>query len=354
MKSEIIAKELRQQILKGRLKPGERIPGRSELVSDYKASLGTIQRAINTLIDDGFLVSKGTFGTQVSRMPPHLHTYGLAIPQPSTESWDSFWLTMSEVAAKYDVEGNIRFNIYRGLVSEGKNSDYQKLVYDINCNCISGLVILGAGNIREGVFIRDPSVPTVLFEEQLHEPQLSSVCCDYDSFIEKSVSELAERGRKKIAFLSNIRFSLDRISYYHRQLSNAGLNSRPRWIQAIGTDNYSLPWTKNLIELMMNGTEGERPDGLIIANENHLSFAAEGIASSGLVIGKDIDVVSHANFPLVHPSPSGVIRIGFDCKTLLSSCIENITEIRNGRKTGFVRKVAAVKENDIPINLGAR
>ncbi|HBC85315.1 MAG TPA: hypothetical protein DCZ94_00005 [Lentisphaeria bacterium] len=347
MKSENIAKELRQQIVEGRLKPGERIPGRSDLVSDYRASLGTIQRAINTLIDDGFLVSKGTFGTQVSTMPPHLFTYGLAIPQPSTETWDSFWLTMSDVAGKYDEEGNIRFNIYRGLVSEGRNSDYQKLVYDIESHCISGLVILGAGDIKEGKFIRKTAVPTVLFDEELKIPELSSVCCDYYSFLDKSIEYLSSKGRKNIALLVDIKFPEGRINHFHKLIAERRLSSKPQWIQALGICRSSIPWVKGLVNLMLQQIDGERPDGLIIANDNHLFSAVEGIVMSDLSIGQDIDVVAHANFPLIHPSPTGVERIGFDCRTLLSSCIENITEIRNGKKPGFVRKVHAVYEKDL-------
>ncbi len=347
MKSENIAKEIRLQIVRGKLKPGERIPGRSELVSDYRASLGTIQRAINTLIDDGFLVSRGTFGTQVSSMPPHLCTYGLAIPQSSPENWDSFWVTMASVAEKYDPEGNIHFNIYRGLASEGRNSDYQKLLYDMESHCISGLVILGAGNIRDRALIMNPSVPIVLFEENLHDPGLSSISCDIDSFIDKAVDGLLLKGRKKIALLSGFHFYPEHVSHFHEKLADAGLKSRPYWMQAMGIDRYALPWTKNIVNLMMQDSGGEKPDGLIIANENLLPFAAEGIALSGLEIGMDIDVVSHANFPLSIPSPAGVSRIGFDSRTLLSSCIENITEIRNGRSPGFVRKIQAVCEKDL-------
>ncbi|HCE46269.1 MAG TPA: hypothetical protein DET40_22210 [Lentisphaeria bacterium] len=347
MKSEFIAKEIRQQIVEGKLKPGERIPCRSELVSGYRASLGTIQRAINTLIDDGFLLSKGTYGTQVSKLPPHLCTYGIAIPHSSSDTWDSFWLAMAEVAGKYDPDGNVRFNIYRGLVSEGKNSDYQKLVYDIESHCISGLVILGAGNIKDGKFIQKPAVPTVIFEENLFDKDLSSVWYDFDSLIDKAIDELSGKGRKNIAVLADAQFSEARIEHFQRQISKMGMSSKAHWIQAMGTSRHLLPWTKNLLNLMLQKTGGERPDGLIIMNENHLFHAAEGIACSGLAIGKDIDVVSHANFPLIHPSPTGVTRIGFDCRALLSSCIENITEVRNGRKTGFVRKVPAVYEKDL-------
>ena len=347
MKSEIIVRELRQQIVKGNLKTGERIPHRSELVSNYKVSLGTIQRAINILINDGFLISKGAFGTQVSETPPHLHCYGLAIPQAIPENCDSFWLTMAATAEKFNSEGRIKFNVYRGVVNDDKNSDYQRLIYDISSNCISGLILLGAGNIRNRVFIENPSIPIVLFEETLYDPGLSSVCCDMYSFIDKSIEKLALCGRKNIAILSGVHLSSEHLSHFYKKLKEAGLSSKPQLSQAIGIDRYSLPWVKNLVHLMMQGVNGERPDGLIIANENHLPFAAEGIAMSGLLIGNDIDVIAHANFPLSQPSPVGVLRIGFDCRTLLHTCIKNITEIKNGKRPGFVRKVAAVEEKDI-------
>jgi DNA-binding GntR family transcriptional regulator len=62
-------------ILQGRLKTGEKLPPENELARVLPASLGTIQRALNTLADRGLLIRRhghGTFVAEPSMAPQDL------------------------------------------------------------------------------------------------------------------------------------------------------------------------------------------------------------------------------------------------------------------------------------------
>src|SRR5690625_5377240 len=55
---------LQQEIMSGKLKPGDAIPSERELIDYYKISRTPVRQAINDLVTEGFLVrrhGKGTF-----------------------------------------------------------------------------------------------------------------------------------------------------------------------------------------------------------------------------------------------------------------------------------------------------
>jgi molybdate-binding protein/DNA-binding transcriptional regulator YhcF (GntR family) len=65
-----IADSVRQEILDGALPAGERLPSVRELAERWGCTLGTVQRAYDTLIEQGLLVSRPGQGTHVAAAPP--------------------------------------------------------------------------------------------------------------------------------------------------------------------------------------------------------------------------------------------------------------------------------------------
>lgn len=61
-----IAESIRQDILSGRLQPGDRLPPVRTLSQDWNCTPGTIQRAYQELARDGLLVSQAGRGTRVA------------------------------------------------------------------------------------------------------------------------------------------------------------------------------------------------------------------------------------------------------------------------------------------------
>ncbi|GAB3161406.1 hypothetical protein GCM10027059_11470 [Myceligenerans halotolerans] len=67
---EQIAAELRDQILRGDLAPGVQLPSTAQLVARFDAANATIQRALKSLKDEGFLDSFVGKGVYVHDRPP--------------------------------------------------------------------------------------------------------------------------------------------------------------------------------------------------------------------------------------------------------------------------------------------
>lgn len=66
---EQIASSVRQKILNGNLKPGDRIPSVREMALQWNCTIGTIQRAYQELTKQGLVVSRAGQGTRVVDKP---------------------------------------------------------------------------------------------------------------------------------------------------------------------------------------------------------------------------------------------------------------------------------------------
>lgn len=70
-----IAETIRQQILRGELKPGDRLPTVRDMALEWNCTVGTIQRAYQALSKQGLIVSHAGQGTRVVKSIPDIpHT----------------------------------------------------------------------------------------------------------------------------------------------------------------------------------------------------------------------------------------------------------------------------------------
>lgn len=65
-----IAEIIRNRIMRGELKPGQRLPGESELAAEFEVSASTIWQAIASLRDRNYLWTMSRPGSYV-RPPEH-------------------------------------------------------------------------------------------------------------------------------------------------------------------------------------------------------------------------------------------------------------------------------------------
>lgn len=66
---EKISASIRQDILDGNLKPGDRLPSVRELAAEWGCTLGTVQRAYKALARQGLIISRAGQGTRVVEKP---------------------------------------------------------------------------------------------------------------------------------------------------------------------------------------------------------------------------------------------------------------------------------------------
>jgi GntR family transcriptional repressor for pyruvate dehydrogenase complex len=93
-KSEMIAKELRNQIIRGKLKEGDSLPSEAELISQFQISRPTLREALRILEADALVtVRRGSRGGPVVHLPgPDIAArhFGLVLQAQDTSLADVF------------------------------------------------------------------------------------------------------------------------------------------------------------------------------------------------------------------------------------------------------------------------
>jgi DNA-binding GntR family transcriptional regulator len=67
--SERLAADLRQQIDRGELQPGDQLPTVAALAKSYQVSTATVAKALRVLRDEGLIVTRHGWGTHVAEHP---------------------------------------------------------------------------------------------------------------------------------------------------------------------------------------------------------------------------------------------------------------------------------------------
>src|SRR5690349_10270598 len=91
IKTRELKSMLRRQIVEGLYPPGGRLPTREQLQQQCKVSAITVQRALDELVRERFIVAKTKLGTFVVDEPPHLTDYAIVFNQSAdSPQWSQF------------------------------------------------------------------------------------------------------------------------------------------------------------------------------------------------------------------------------------------------------------------------
>jgi hypothetical protein len=94
-----LASQWRAMIRSGVWKPGDRLPVRRALMAETKAHPATIGKAMNLLIEEGFIVSKPRSGVHVALRLPHLHTVTMCFAKaPGELGYGRFHAALTKAA----------------------------------------------------------------------------------------------------------------------------------------------------------------------------------------------------------------------------------------------------------------
>jgi len=325
---------IRKQILNGELKPGSRVITRQELGEIFNASAMTVQQALGRLVADGFVVARGNAGTFVSEHPPHLARYALVFPySPGNSSWSRFYGALSDEAIQVGRSRAIVFESFYELDGHPDREDYQKLLREVQAHRLAGIIFATQPSHLVGTPLLDePDLPRVaIMSERFASlvPTIPRVSPDHASFINQAADFFLSRGRKKIAFIMLAQADdagMD--TQIVKAIEDRGMRTELCWQQAVCSGHPQ--WARNIVQMLLRGSPSERPDGLLISDDNFVEHAIRGMIDSGLKVPDDLDVVAHCNFPWPVPSSVPVQRLGFDAREVLRVCIDMIDRQRAG------------------------
>lgn len=172
-------------------------------------------------------------------------------------------------------------------------------------------------------------------------PRLPGVSPDMRAFMDRAIDLLISKGRRRIALLSVPGHAND---HYRDTLLARGLEFRPYWLQGLVPEQGQ--WARTLIHLLFNPDQREHPDGLIIADDNHVEEATRGLLAAGMHVPEDVEVVAHCNFPWLTPSLVSAHRLGYDAYEVLERCFAILAIRRADDPVGEPSPIAPVFEHE--------
>lgn len=339
---EILA-ELRGRIHRGEWKPGGRLPTRRGLAAAFGASPMTIQQALDDLEADGFTRSDGRNGTFLVETPPHL--VNVALVFAADPSKNRFWLALFREAMK-ERSDELRITPRCGINVNGvsDNPDQAGLVSDIQRRRLYGVFFASTPfQVDKTPIVTEPGIPrcAVMSPGAYHE--MPKIGFDGGSLKRKALDFLKAKGRSRVAVIGDPGVVG---SDWLERIEERGLASGPHWLQGVGLTD-TLPGA-NLARLLLRGRPGERPDGLVIVNDNLVESVTAGLSELGLDIPRELDIVAHCNFPCVPPSAVPVTRLGYEVGEVLEAGMRALRAIRSGEPPDPYVAVEALFEDEAP------
>ncbi len=337
--------KIRNQILSGRYPRGTQLPTFDNLVKEFRVSRATMQSSMRQLKEEGFIRSVHRSGLFVSDAPPHLFRFGLVFSDaPGEKEWTRFTAALlAESPVVTRSREGVQIVPFHGIKPGADNDSMRQLLADVAIHRLAGLIITRG----TAFFLRLPEViragiPCVAINYRANETSGAPVInTDEPMFYRKALAWLASRGRKRVAVLA----MRQAVGVTVQDCQNAGLATRPHWICPIGSEFGGQ--TKSVVQLLLDYPPAERPDAIILATDHLVEEALATIHDSGVVIGRDIDVVSHCNWPWPVESPLPIARLGFHSHDFLNISLDLISLIRHGQPAPTHTLVPAFFEHEL-------
>ena len=336
-----VAAQLRGRIVTGEWAPGSQLPTWDRMAQEFAVARPTLMRAMDRLRQDGFIYSKSTRGTFVSERPPHLSRFGLVFAshpgQGLTGGWNRFWDTLVNQAPVLEHHLGVELPTFFD-VCDPSSDGHESLTRQTADSRLAGLILVGRPDLMELPVAREASLPKVAIYGGT-TPDMPRVFIDRDSFVACSLDHLQQRGARAVAVLSN---NTDRWEGFAEAIEQRGFESKPFWRLA-GIGEAVTP----LVRLLFDPDNARVPDSLIIADDNIVEHALQGLLAAGVAVPDRVKVVTHCNWPAPVPSPVPVTRLGYDVAQLLARCVEAIQHQRAGRPVPEVQRLEAVFEDGV-------
>ncbi len=312
---------IKELIVSGEWKLGEKLPTYDELEVRFHVSRITLQQVVSQLKRDGYITSRVRQGLFVSQRPPHLTRIGIVVPRD--ESQVRFWYEVVKTAHVVADQLGRELVIYRNI--EFSDECEKQLIHDAENRLLSGVVFpytIPPGERGYSVF-SDPSVPKAIPRSNSLGSHIAGNSLIYrldeTRMVGRALDYLQERGSSRIAYIGNIGGNFV-ASAFAEEIGKRGLFSPEEWHFHIAMQNVEL--AGKIAQLLMDLPEKKRPDGIFIGDDNFTSVVVKGLASTKVRLPDELPVVSHYNWSVGIRDHFPVKCLGFDLKNMLLRIFE--------------------------------
>jgi DNA-binding LacI/PurR family transcriptional regulator len=291
----------------------DRLPSRSQLCKKLDTAKATLDKAINELLAEGLLYSKGGVGTYVSdvneKLSIHNGNWGVIVRDVRESFYAEIVRGVEDVAQSYGIN----------IILCNSDSDFDKQEQYIKRLIHSGV----AGLIIVPILSQDPRENYRLYS-QLIEMKMPFVFCGrnaegisapvvasndfYGGYI--ATKHLLEKGYRNIAFVSNrkLRTTVDRCQGYISALMENGIEIN-RKIIVMGDKSQASPFDF-CYEAMKNILSSAQPvDAVFCVTDKMVLGVYRAITEAGLAVSDDIGVIGFDNTDLCEKSSPAITSV---------------------------------------------
>ncbi len=333
VRKEAVEEYVRELIVSGRLKPGDAVPTRRALAAQFDASPVTVQAAATRLVREGFLNVRGQKGTFVAQTPPHTSRYAVVMPVTKDEvEKNRFWKALALETEKAREQEGLDIKVYYDVDGRAASSDELELIEDVARRRLAGIIFASAPfNLRNSPVLTGPRISRVaIMTPAKGYPGLSML--QMSGFERAAVSRMLASGRRRVAVLCTPGVE----EKWERRIVNASaLLMRRSWLQSVSQSAPSS--ARRCMWLLMDTARPERPDGLIITDDNLVESATLGLKEWGVRVPEELLIVAHCNFPWLPRTHVGVEWVGYDARHVLRTALEDLH--RQRCKSGAPRRL---------------
>jgi len=282
-----VTEEIRQQIISGDLKPGDRLPSYNARREDYGVHKNTMSKVYAALELEGLIVRRRGSGTFVAerleRKPKASGVIGLSGAGFGVSGYSLYWS-----------------HLLGGIHEAAKRAKMQLLILDPHSNV--------GWEKADGVLLCDwddprtprkelPGLPMVSLLTQI--PGIASVVADDYTGMQMAVEHLLSQGHRKIGYLhahNSGQIVGNRMAAFRDTLKSAGLRRSDGWTHLLhGKYDYHARISgKACEEMTLCLREGWRTLGctaLLCYNDEAALGAIKAFRQEGLRVPEDISVM---------------------------------------------------------------
>lgn len=350
--SNDILNKLRGKILRGEWKPGSQLPPRMELLRSLKTTPVTLHHAVQRLVNHGFLRTAAGSGTFVAELPPHLNTYAVVfVFDPAApfaeQNWSRYFQALTQAAVRLQQETGKRLLMFHGIDRHADSEDRMRLITHIERQSLAGVIFTNNPfQLEDTPILDEPGIPRVAMMSGGGNkyPHVPIVNFDGAMWVDKALDHLAARGRRRVAIID---FGMGENFEARVQagLAARGMVSYPRWTQFVGMRRPE--GARRAVELLMN--DRERPDALLVEDDNFVEQALAGLAAAGVRVPDDVTVVGHANFPVAPAKLLPMRLLGCDANLFMRTAVDLIDRQRQGEKVPHETTLPAQWEEEVGV-----
>ncbi len=309
-KEDMIAETLRDRIISGSLAPGTQLPTYEALEREFDASRMTMNKAITRLKDEGFLTGIERRGVFVAGRPPHLDRIALLQAHPSR--FNRFSACLESAARDFAEQTGRQVEVFSNLnLGYFSQEEAKRLAAELAARRFAGMVVAFAPQGCPDQKIFDFPIPKVYLSPGGRKDGVK-LSMDAPGFARRGLEHLREKGASRIAVLA---YPHDNptLQIVAKAIEELGFASKPEW--QIAMDNPEI--AEQIVKLMLTAGNGQRPDGLLLADDHLAEAAARGVVSARVKVPEELKVLSHCNWALPPPRSFPMELLGFDSEMVI-------------------------------------